>query len=123
MLWCQSQGRIINSVDRARTDAAIAKNKSMQAFIEDTSLLLKTTLSDEVEVDTRVGRGDAGIYHEPLERTLEYLGLSMNADQVVNTSIDGEEHKRVLLPNLPRNAKHWYGNWLQQKTECDIDDK
>jgi hypothetical protein len=38
------------------------------------------------------------IYQEPLERALEYLGLSMNPDQVVNTSIDGTTPMRVLIP-------------------------
>jgi hypothetical protein len=32
-------------------------------------------------------------YQEPLERTLESLGLSMSKDQVVNMSIDGEAVK------------------------------
>jgi hypothetical protein len=52
------------------------------------------------------------MYHEPLERTLEYLGLSMNPDQVVNTSIDGNDPMRVLIPNQPRNAKHWYEQYI-----------
>jgi hypothetical protein len=45
-------------------------------------------LSEDVEVDTRVGRGDNGLYHEPPEWVLQYLGLSMAADQVVNNSLD-----------------------------------
>jgi hypothetical protein len=39
---------------------------------------------------------------------LEYLGLSMKKDQVVNTSIDGTEQKRALIPYQLVNAKHWW---------------
>jgi antitoxin component of RelBE/YafQ-DinJ toxin-antitoxin module len=42
-----------------------------------------------------------------LERVLEYMGLSMNKDQVVNTSIDGTERKRALIPFQLLNADHW----------------
>jgi ankyrin repeat protein len=105
-------------VTQLKLDAAIAHYKNIQAFIESTHDLLKTTLSDEVKVDTRVGREDNGIYHEPLERALEYLGLSMSTDQVVNTSIDGNEHMRALIPHQPRSAKHWYDKYtLDQQQE------
>jgi hypothetical protein len=93
-------------------DAAIAEYKNTQAFIQNTHQQLVTTLSDHTVVDMRVGRGDAGIYQEPLERTLEYLGLSMNPDQVVNTSIDGTTPMRVLIPSQHRNAKHWYKKYV-----------
>jgi hypothetical protein len=88
-------------------DAAIANYKNTPAFIEYTHRLLVTALLDHVKIDTRVGRGDKGIYHEPLERLLEYLGVSMSADQVVNTSIDGNATTRVLIPSHPCNTKHW----------------
>jgi hypothetical protein len=68
-------------------------------------------LSDHVHVDTRLGRGDYGIYQEPLERTMEYLGLSMSKDQVVNTSIDGEAVKRALIPGHLLNATHWFNKY------------
>jgi hypothetical protein len=89
-------------------NAAIATYKSTHVVIGKHHELIVCTLSDQVIVDTRVGRRGMGIYHEPLERVLEYLGLSMRADQVVNTSIDGEGPVRVLIPNQARNAKHWY---------------
>jgi len=66
-------------------------------------------LSEHVPVDPRFGLGQMGIYHEPLERTLEYLGLSMSKDQVVNTSIDGEAAvMRALIPGHLLNAKRWF---------------
>jgi hypothetical protein len=108
-------------VTQARVDAAIADYKNTQAYIEQYHELLTTALSDEAQVDTRMGRGDAGINQEPMERTLEYLGLSMNPDQVVNTSIDGTTPARVLIPHQPRNAKHWhekYEAWtIQQQNQ------
>jgi hypothetical protein len=114
LLCCGADARNIATtygINQARVDAAIANYESAHAFIEHTHQLIVTTLSDKVQVDTRVGRDDVGIYHEPLERTLEYLGLSMSAVQVINTSIDGNEHMRVLIPNQPRIAKHWYKKW------------
>jgi hypothetical protein len=37
---------------------------------------------------------------------LEYLGLSMSEDQVVNTSIDGQAVRRALIPGHLLNANH-----------------
>jgi hypothetical protein len=106
----------------ADVDAAIAKYKSTHTFIEKNHEILEHTLSNRVEVDTRMGLRSTGIYQEPLERTLEYLGLSMSADQVVNTSIDGASPTRVLIPNQPRNAKHWVDKWLNEQERENIQD-
>jgi hypothetical protein len=99
-------------VTQAKVDAAIDEYKHTQAYIEQYHELLEQTLSTGVEVDTRMGLRSTGIYQEPLERTLEYLGLSMNPDQVVNTSIDGTTPMRVLIPSQHRNAKHWYEKYV-----------
>jgi hypothetical protein len=92
----------------ATRDAHIETYQHVQAFIDEHHRILNLVLSEHVPVDTRVGRGDYGLYHEPLERTLEYLGLSMSKDQVVNTSIDGEAVKRALIPGHLLNANHWF---------------
>jgi hypothetical protein len=52
--------------------------------------------------------GVDGIYQEPLVQVLLYLGLSLNKDQNVNTSIDGECGIHALIPGHPTNANLWY---------------
>jgi ankyrin repeat protein len=116
LLCCGSdikEAKINIFVTQAKLDACIAEYKQTHAFIETYHESLTHTLSDEVKVDTRLARTSLGIYHEPLERVLEYLGLSMHKNQTVNTSIDGQGEeeggvKRVLIPNQARNAEHWY---------------
>jgi hypothetical protein len=44
------------------------------------------------------------------------LGLSMDADQVVNSSLDDDDGvRRVLLPNCAHNANHWFHLYMQKK--------
>jgi hypothetical protein len=94
-----------HSITTAFRDAHIEEYKHVQAFIDEYHRILSLVLSDHVPVDPRFGLGQMGIYQEPLERTLEYLCLSMSKDQVVNTSIDGEEGvKRALIPGHLLNA-------------------
>jgi hypothetical protein len=110
LLCCGSdvkQVKIDTHLTQAQVNVCIAQYKNTHAFIEAYHDTLTHTLSDEARVDTRVGRGSPGIYQEPLERVLEYCGLSMNKNHTVNTSIDGDV-KRVLIPNQARNAKYWY---------------
>lgn len=69
--------------------------EATHAFIEEYHGVLTHTLSHDAVVDTRMGRGGYGLYQEPLERVLEYCGLSMKKDQVVNGSIDGGIEKQL----------------------------
>jgi hypothetical protein len=99
------------SVTNTVRDAHIEEYKHVQAYIDEYHRILNLVLSEHVPVDPRFGLGQMGIYQEPLERTLEYLGLSMSKDQVVNTSIDGEGVKRVLIPGHLLNANHWFDKY------------
>jgi hypothetical protein len=99
-------------VTAAIRDAHIEAYKHVQAYIDEYHSILEPVLSEHVPVDPRFGLGHMGIYQEPLERTLEYLGLSMSKDQAVNTSIDGEEGvKRALIPGHLLNAYHWFNKY------------
>jgi ankyrin repeat protein len=93
--------------ENKRSAASMYANTHL--FIERWHEIALNALSERVEVDRRVGLGLHGLYQEPLERVLQYLGLSMSADQVVNHSLDAGA-RRVLLPNCARNAD----DWLQQ---------
>jgi ankyrin repeat protein len=96
----------------AMRDAHIETYSHVQAYIDESHRILNLVLSEHVPVDPRFGLGQMGIYQEPLERTLEYLGLSMSNDQVVNASIDGEEGvKRTLIPGHLLNANHWFDKY------------
>jgi hypothetical protein len=85
--------------------------KHAQAYIDEYHRILNLVLSEHVQVDPRFGLGQMGIYQEPLERTLEYLGLSMSKDQVVNISIDGEGVRRALIPGHLLSANHWFDKY------------
>jgi hypothetical protein len=103
-------------VTEAKVTACIEEYKEIQAYIDEFHCALNCTLSTRVELDSRIGMGKEGIYHEPLERVLEYMGLSMKKDQVVNTTIDGvEDVKRALIPSQLLNAKHWHGHFAKQQ--------
>jgi hypothetical protein len=119
MLSCNTDAKNVeigHYVTAATRDAHIEHYQHVQAYIDEHHRILNLVLSDEVHLDTRVGRGDNGIYQEPLERTLEYLGLSMSKDQVVNTSIDGEEGvKRALIPGHLLNANHWFHKYTESR--------
>jgi hypothetical protein len=96
-------------------DTHIETYSHVQSNIDEYHRILQPVLSEHVHVDTRVGRGDNGIYQKPLERTLEYLGLRMSKNQVVNTSIDGEAVKRALIPGHLLNANHWFNKHHSEK--------
>jgi ankyrin repeat protein len=93
-------------ISRAKEDY-----NNIHSLIDEFHAKLKHTLFNCAEVDTRLGRGGKGIYQEPLERVLEYLGMSMNKDQIVNTSIDGEQVRRVLKRGDLRSAEQWYNRY------------
>jgi hypothetical protein len=106
VLSCNTDAKIdMNTTIR---DAHIETYKHAQAYIDEYHRILNLVLSEHVPVDPRFGLGQMGIYQEPLERTLEYLGLSMSKDQVVNASIDGDTVKRALIPGHLLNANHWF---------------
>jgi hypothetical protein len=110
-------------VTEAKVAACIEEYKCVQAYIDDYHDNLNDTLSTKVEVDLRFGLGEHGIYQEPLERVLEYMGLSMKKDQVVNASIDGTERKRALIPFHVLNAKHWYNRSYKRRRQHDLQRK
>jgi ankyrin repeat protein len=88
---------------------AVATYRESHGFIEEYHRQLNKALERDVVVDKRVGLGEDGLYQEPLEAVLEYCGLRMKADQVVNVSIDGADTKRLLiLQHRARNAHHWF---------------
>jgi hypothetical protein len=96
-------------VTQAVVDTHTNEYKQIQAFIDEYHTITNHALSEDVVVDTRVGRGDCGLYHEPLEQVLLYLGLSMKKDQTVNTSIDGKSGvARALIPMHPINTNLWF---------------
>jgi hypothetical protein len=93
---------------KAQLMNVISRYERVMSFAEKWHMVCVKAVSVDVEVDRRVGLGQNGLYHEPLERVMEYLGLSMAADQVLNTSINREgQVKRVLLPNCAHAAKQW----------------
>jgi hypothetical protein len=107
-------------VTEAKVAACIEEYKCVQAYIDDYHDTLNDALSTKVEVDLRFGLGEHGIYQEPLERVLEYMGLSMKKDQVVNASIDGTERKRALIPFQLLNAQHWYDRSYKRRRQHEL---
>jgi hypothetical protein len=95
-------------VTTAMRDTRIEEYKAVQSYIDEHHRILNLALLEHVQVDPRFGLGHMGIYQEPLERTLEYLGLGMSKNQVVNASIDGEAVRRALIPGHLLNANHWF---------------
>jgi hypothetical protein len=98
-------------VTTAVRDTNIKEYEHVHAFIDEYHCILNLVLSEHVPVDPRFGLGQMGIYQEPLERVLEYLGLSMTKDQTISTSIDGKAVKRALIPGHLVNANHWFDKY------------
>jgi hypothetical protein len=48
------------------------------------------------------------------------MGLSMGKDQVVNTSIDGTERKRALIPFQLLNATMWHDQLNKEKRRARL---
>jgi hypothetical protein len=120
VLSCNTDSKnvLINTkVTQATVNSHINEYTQIHAFIDECHGIIKHALSEDVVVDKRVGRGGNGMYHEPLEQVLLYLGLSMKKDQTVNTSIDGKSAKRALIPGHPTNANLWYK--LYKRTHCN----
>jgi hypothetical protein len=122
LLSCNTDAKnvLINREHTVATrDAHIETYQHVQAFIDEYHRILNLVLSEHVPVDPRFGLGQMGIYQEPLERTLEYLGLSMSKDQVVNTSIDGEAVRRALIPGHLLTANHWFDKQKNKEARQD----
>jgi hypothetical protein len=112
-----AHGADIDATDIDATAEEVSNNKPIATyvyatthfFIKNWHEIALNALSIRVEVDRRVGLGLNGLYQEPLERVLQYLGLSIRVDQVVNSSLDDlNGTRRALLPNCARNANHWF---------------
>jgi ankyrin repeat protein len=115
-----SEGLVIDNqtITRDTITTDINEYSSVQKFIDECHTITKHALSEDAVVDTRVGRGDYGLYHEPLEQVLLYLGMSMAKDQIVCALLDDGENgaTRALMPGHPTNANLWYE--LYQRTHC-----
>jgi hypothetical protein len=98
---------------QATVDGHITEYKAVHAFIDEYHNVIKHALSQDVQVDPRCGLGQMGIYQEPLERVLEYMGLSMDIDQVVNDSIDVDGTRHTLLPGNVLEANHWHEKYTR----------
>jgi hypothetical protein len=103
-------------VTPAVVNTHIKEFEQIHNFIDEYHTVTEHALTEDVVVDTRVGRGDYGLYHEPLEQVLLYLGLSMEKNQTVNTSIDGKSVTRAMIPGHPTNANLWFE--LYHRTYC-----
>jgi hypothetical protein len=114
-------------IDRAVTQVIvnghIAEYKAVHAFIDEHHSILTHALSRDVQVDWRVGLGEDGIYQEPLERVLEYMGLSMDTNQVVNRSIDGDGKRRALLPGNVLEANHWHEEYTKAVYRRELEER
>lgn len=105
----------------------------VQDFIDEWHGIAKHALAEDVEVDKRVGRGDNGLYHEPLESALGYLGLHIEKNVMLNDTLDvwykdlddypgyPDSSKassftfRALIGGNPTNANHWYETYMRGK--------
>jgi hypothetical protein len=100
--------RISDHMTQTMVDTHVNEYKQIHNFIDEWHTVTTHALAKDIVVDTRVSRGDDGLYHEPLEQVLLYLGMSMTKNQTVNASIDGKSATRALMPGHPTNANLWY---------------
>jgi hypothetical protein len=119
VLSCKTDSKNVlldGSVTPALIDTHVREYKRIHNYIDECHNIIKHALSEDVVVDKRVGRRGNGLYHEPLEQALLYLGLSMKKNQIVNTSIDGSMGTRALISSHPINANLWYE--LYKRAHC-----
>ena len=90
---------------RDRLAAATQRLADTFAYANEFHRIANNALSNDVEVDKRIGLAADGLYQEPLERVLEYLGLGISPVQTYHPdNTDGIKH--FILPG-PKNAADW----------------
>ena len=85
---------------RDRLAAATQRLADTFAYANEFHRIANNALSNDVEVDTRIGLTLNGLYQEPLERVLEYLGLHMSQG-------NEDDDNRPVMREGAQNTGEW----------------